>query len=174
LARAVKSAEIEAKGPLRRSVGSRVDTFFLMVDPAVISAVAGVSGAIIGVTAKWGLDELGYVRRRPERVRERTYADRARHYVDFLWAVDAILDKARSEHGALIRKWVEHETGMVEMPQLMRGAFMARDKVLLVSTDPVREAARRFAEVVTNLDVTDVEARREAFREAAIAELREG
>jgi hypothetical protein len=81
-------------------------------------------------------------------------------------------DFRRSE--ALLGELATHQAGHSEMPELLRGAFMARDRVMLISTEPVRRAAEHFCDLVEEPGAPDVSVRREAFRRAAIDEFKGG
>jgi hypothetical protein len=138
------------------------------------AAAIGIAGTLIGAAGKWALDQLDYRAKRGDRVRERTYPDRVKAYVDLVWAVDAVVTKPQSQRQALLDQYETHKQGIGELPKELRGAFMTRDRVMLISSDDVRRAATDFCELVVQPQATDEVRRREDFRTAATGEFERG
>ena len=64
---------------------------------AEAAALIGIAGTLIGAAGKWALDQVDYRAKRGDRVRERTYPDRAKAYIDLVWVVDSVVTKPQAE-----------------------------------------------------------------------------
>ena len=141
---------------------------------AEAAALIGIAGTLIGAAGKWALDQVDYRAKRGDRVRERTYPDRAKAYIDLVWVVDSVVTKPQAERQALLDQYETHKNGISELPSELRGAFMTRDRVMLISTPAVRRAAAHYCNLIVEPHATDAMRRREEFRAAATSEFESG
>lgn len=145
-----------------------------MAVSAELAATIGVAGTIVGAVGKWVLDRFDYRLRRHDRVRERTYPDRAKAYVDLIWAVDAVVTRPLAERRSILDQLQRHERGEGPLPDEVRGAFMTRDRVMLISTEAVGVAAAHYCDLVREPGAGDADHRRRTFRDVAVQEIRSG
>jgi hypothetical protein len=135
-----------------------------------VAALIGVGGTVVGAFSKSALDMLDYRVKRGDRIRERTYPDRVKSYMDFVWAVDAVLTAPRSERKEIHDQLGRHRAGDEAMPERIRGAITARDRIMLVASPGVRAAAKDFFALIEEPENDKVAEVRENFRKAATAE----
>jgi hypothetical protein len=139
-----------------------------------VAALIGVGGTVVGAFSKWALDMLDYRVKRGDRIRERTYPDRVTSYMNFVWAVDAVVTAPRSQRKEIHDQLGRHRAGDEAMPETVRGALTARDRIMLIASPGVRAAARDFFDLIEQPESDEVAEVRENFRKAATAEFEMG